>query len=269
MAKEKLTRSELISLVEAISRGDVKTVRAQLHGLTGVSIRVPQRKNRPARETLLMLAAEQGDLPIVRLLISLRANVNEINEFRQSALWYAVRKNQIATVNLLLKSGTDPNQVTVDGDSILHEVAAGSINVKILRSLIKNGADPRITNKLGCSALHIAAFHGRTEVVQVLIRAGADVNHRDRHSQGPLTCAISRNHKDVATLLLKNGANPRLQPEALGVAASEGHLQFVKMLIENGWDVRSKSHQGRTPLQHARIRKHKTVIGALTDAGAS
>lgn len=269
MVNVKRTRSELMSLVEAISCGDVKTVRAQLQGLTGVSIRVPQRKNRPARETLLMLAAEQGDLPIVRLLISLGTNVNEINEFRQSALLYAVRKKQIATVNLLLKSGANPNQVTVDGDSILHEAAAGSIDVKILRSLIKHGADPRITNKMGCSALHIAAFHGRTDVVQVLIRAGADVNHRDRHSQGPLTCAISRNHKDVATLLLKNGANPRLQPEALGVAASEGHLQFVKMLIENGWDVRSKSHQGRTPLQHARNRKHKTVIGALTDAGAS
>jgi hypothetical protein len=40
-------------------------------------------------------------------------------------------------------------------------------------------------------------------------------------------------------------------------------------LIKNGWDVHSKSHQGRTPLQHARNRRHKSVICALVAAGAS
>lgn len=54
----------------------------------------------------------------------------------------------------------------------------------------------------------------------------------------------------------------------LGVAAWEGHVGFVKQLIENGWNIDSKSHQGRTPLQHAKTRKHKSVIRMLIDAGA-
>lgn len=265
----KPTRSELIMLVEALLSGDIKAVRAQLHGATSVNVRLPQRKNRPARETPLMLAAERGYLPIVRLLISLGTNINEANGFRQPALLYAVRENHVSTVNLLLKSGATPNLVMVDGDFVLREAATSSIDLQICRSLLKSGADPCIANKMGSTALHIAAFHGRADVARLLIRAGANVNHRDRHGHGPLTCAISRNHRNVATLLLENGADPRLQPEALGVAACEGHLQFVEKLIENGWDVHSKSHQGRTPLQHARNRKHKSVICALIDAGAT
>ena len=265
----KPARSELILLVDALLSGDIKAVRAKLQGATSVSVRLPQRKNRPARETPLMLAAERGHLPTVRLLISLGTNINETNEFRQPALLYAIRENHVSTVNLLLKSGADPNLVMVDGDFVLREAATSSIDLKICRSLLKSSADPRIANKMGSTALHIAAFHGRADVARLLIRAGANVNHRDRLGHGPLTCAISRNHKNVAILLLENGADPRLQPEALGVAAWDGHLQFVEKLIENGWDVHSKSHQGRTPLQHARNRKHKSVICALIDAGAN
>ena len=76
-------RSELILLVDALLSGDIKAVRAQLQGATSVNVRLPQRKNRPARETPLMLAAEQGYLPVVRLLISLGTNINDTNEFRQ------------------------------------------------------------------------------------------------------------------------------------------------------------------------------------------
>ncbi|XZE52528.1 ankyrin repeat domain-containing protein [Planctomycetaceae bacterium SH139] len=262
------SRSELSLLVEALLVGDTKAVRAQLRDTKSVDVRLPQRKNRPKRETPLMLAAERGCLPIVRLLISLGTNINATNEFRQTALLYAVRENQLSTVNLLLKSGADPNVVMVDGDFVLREAATSSIDLRICRALLKSGADPCSVNKMGGTALHIAAFHGRADVARLLIRAGANVNHRDHHGHGPLTCSISRNHKDVSILLLEHGADPGLQPEALGIAAWEGRLQYVKMLIERGWDVNARSHQGRTPLQHARNRKHKSVISALIDAGA-
>lgn len=262
-------RLELKLLVEAILNGDTKVVRAQLEGAKSVDVRLPQRKNRPARETPLMLAVERGYLPIIRLLISLGTNINLTNEYQQPSLLYAVRKNHVSAVKLLLKSGADPNLVMMDGDFVLREAATGSIDLQVCRSLLTSGADACMANRMGGTALHIAAFHGRADVAQLLIRAGANVNHRDRHGHGPLTCALSRNHKNVIFLLLENGADPRRQPEALGIAAWEGHLHSVKILIEYGWDIQSKSHQGRTPLQHARSRKHKSVISALIDAGAS
>jgi ankyrin repeat protein len=156
----------------------------------------------------------------------------------------------------------------MDGDFVLCEAATSSIDLRICRALLKFGADPCMANKMGSTARTHCCLSWTSGCGSVVDSPAANANHRDRHGHGPLTCAISRDHKDVATLLLANGADPRLQPEALGVAAWEGRLRFVKMLIANGWDVHSKSHQRRTPLQHARIRNHKTVIQALIDAGA-
>jgi hypothetical protein len=80
------------SACQSFLNGDIKAVRAHLRGSMSVNVQLPQRKNRPARETPLMLVAKQGYLPIVRLFISLGTNINETNEFRQPSLMYAVRK---------------------------------------------------------------------------------------------------------------------------------------------------------------------------------
>ena len=69
-------------------------------------------------------------------------------------------------------------------------------------------------------------------------------------------------------LILNQGADPGLQPEALGLAAWDRKMGFVKQLVNHGWDLHSKAHLGRTPLQHARNRKHRSIVKLLTAAGA-
>lgn len=69
--------------------------------------------------------------------------------------------------------------------------------------------------------------------------------------------------------LLKRGADPLKQPEALRLAAWEGMLQTVRILIAAGSDLNAPAWQGRTPLHHARRRKHRTVVAALLAAGAT
>ena len=69
-------------------------------------------------------------------------------------------------------------------------------------------------------------------------------------------------------LILNQDADPRLQPEALGLAAWDGKTGFVKQLVNHGWDVNSKAFKGRTPLHHARNRKHRSIVKLLTAAGA-
>ena len=93
----RIARSELKLLVQSLLTGDVRSLRSQLQGAPNVDVRLPQRQNRPAGETPLMFAVELGDLAIVRLLISLGADVNETNTFRQPPLLYAGRKNQVST----------------------------------------------------------------------------------------------------------------------------------------------------------------------------
>jgi len=164
---------------------------------------------------------------------------------------------------------TQEDLAMADGDLVLMEAATSAIDLRICRALIKYGADINRANRMRTTALHVAASQGRADIVRLLIRAGADLNHCDRHGHGTLSCAILRNQRDVARLLLKHAADPHRQPEALGLAVWEGNLELVKALINKGWDIHSKSHQGRTALQHARNRHHKSVIRALLDAGAT
>lgn len=248
---------------KAILCGDTRTVKSCLDDGVNVDGRLFKRKGRPQRETPLIIAAELGNVSIAKLLIGHGADVNGEAEFHITALDNAISFNHPTMVNLLLKSGAE-----IKADCLIL-AATTKVDLRITRSLLKHGADPNALNKsFRQTAVHMAAFHDRTDVARWLIRAGADVNIRDNHGHGPLSCAIMRNSKEIFLLLLNQGADPKLQPEALGLAARDGKIGFVKMLIDQGWELHSKAHQGRTPLQHARSRKHSSIVKVLTEAGA-
>ena len=67
--------------------------------------------------------------------------------------------------------------------------------------------------------------------------------------------------------VLKRGADPRKQPEALGLAAKQGMLQAVRKLLAGGFDPNTRAWYGQTSLHHARKRKHRAVVKALLAAG--
>ncbi len=164
---------------KALLSGDIRTVKSCLNDGFSVDGRLPARKSHPERETPLMIAAELGNLSIAKLLIERGADVNAEAEFHLTALANAIRFNHAAMVNLLLKSGT-----AIEADSLIH-AATTKIDLRITRSLLKYGADPNAQNKsFRQTAMHMAAFHDRADVARLLIRAGADVNIRDKHGMG-------------------------------------------------------------------------------------
>ena len=249
-------------MLKALLSSDTRSVKSCLDDGFNVDGRL-ERKGRPQRETPLIIAAELGNVSMARMLIGRGADVNAEAEFRITALVNGITFNHPTIMNLLLKSGAE-----IKAECLIH-ASTSKIDLRITRDLLKYGADPNAQNKsFRQTAMHMAAYHDRTDVARLLIRAGADINIRDKHGHGPISNAISHNSKAMFNLLLKAGADPCLQPEALGLAAWEGRIAYVKQLIEHGWDVNSKAHQNRTPLQHARNQKHKSIVKTLQEAGA-
>ena len=72
----------------------------------------------------------------------------------------------------------------------------------------------RRNNALEWAPLHYAAIHGRTEVVELLIAEGADVNAKSKVDLTPLHWAITYNHPETVTLLRKHGGKTKKELEA-------------------------------------------------------
>jgi len=78
----------------------------------------------------------------------------------------------------------------------------------LVRELLRTCTNIDVVNKFGSSPLLIAALNGHLEVVDILIKKGANVNHRGPDLWTPLHAACFYGHMEVACLLLGYGADP-------------------------------------------------------------
>ena len=121
-------------------------------------------------------------------------------------------------------------------------------------------------------SFHDAVDEGYLEVVKQHLAASPNVNAKDVNGSTPLYIAAGRGHKEVAALLIANGADVNAKTNKYGWtplhrAASEGHKEIVELLIANGANVNAKDEAGKTPLDSATsevadlIRKHGGKTG--------
>lgn len=98
------------------------------------------------------------------------------------------------------------------------------------------------------TALTLASFQGRTEVVKLLLAYNANVEHRAKTGLTPLMECASGGYVDVGNLLIAAGADTNASPvqqtkdTALTISAEKGHEKFVRMLLNGdaAVDVRNK-----------------------------
>lgn len=69
-------------------------------------------------------------------------------------------------------------------------------------------------NKYGDRAIHHAAFGNEPAVIELLAKAGADLNIRNNRRQTPLHIGVNKGYYGVVKTLLKLGCHPSLQVSA-------------------------------------------------------
>jgi ankyrin repeat protein len=75
--------------------------------------------------------------------------------------------------------------------------------------LLKSGANPNATQEGGWTALHGAAQAGQRGMVEALLASGADVNLRAGNQQTALDMALINGHQEVASILEALGSGGR------------------------------------------------------------
>ncbi len=112
----------------------------------------------------------------------------------------------------------------------------------------------------------------KTQVVRYLVEAkGADVNVAPRGSEQPLFTAVMKRATDIVQLLLSAGADPNIEHSRsipLCVAVRNGDPDSMKLLLEAGADVNHEDTWGRSPLMSALSRGNAQCVKGLLEAGA-
>lgn len=142
---------------------------------------------------------------------------------------------------------------------------------EIVRLLLSSGADPNLANADNFTPLMVAQQGGNIDVVRQLLDAGAYVDDVDDMRCSALEVACQLQRVEAAHLLLKNGADPNVDPRRsfrsapLIYACRYGLKSLVRELLERGADVYVTDGIGETPLSWATRMGHEDIADMLRE----
>lgn len=205
----------------------------------------PEPANAPAASKAtpaLHAAASRGDLELVQTLLDTsEQQVDEQDASGATALLVAAREGHLPVVELLVARGAGAAAAT------------------------KNASTP----------LMLAALHGRTPVVAFLLAqcpaAKSSIDAINGSNYSALHCAASEGHVEVVRLLLDHGADKEVTADGwrpLHVACSKEHTAVVALLLSRGASVDAVMQDGITALHFVALQCSVELAGLLLDAGA-
>ena len=118
----------------------------------------------------------------------------------------AADDGNLLVVRPLLIAGADVNMGNTNDDTPLH-MASSRGHLEVVRALLAAGAPVNKSNNFGDTPLHRASlggyFKGHLEVTRVLLSAGADMNRCNNDGNTPLDLASKNEHWNIVDLLLR------------------------------------------------------------------
>lgn len=165
---------------------------------------------------------------LIKRLIQLGASVNETYINGDTALHMAAADEWPDNVAALLESGADPNVLNMYGlsplDQALSKEEPQEISSEIVQLLLAAGANPNGGMSKGFKPLFMSAFLGRADVVESLLNVGADVNYRYFLPPERVPVMLNNNEKEI----VMNGGTP------LMLAVSKDNFAAARSLLAFG-----------------------------------
>ena len=160
-----------------------------------------------------------------------------------------------------------------DGRTLLTRASFGA-HIRFVKYLVDDlGADVDLADKDQITPLMEAAASENIPVVKYFMEKNADVNTTNKLGADALTIALASGDPELATILLKNGANANLKWNKKGLthlmnAARNGHSAVVSVLIAHQARINDQDDLGNTALHYAAAQGFKEIVNELLRAGA-
>lgn len=168
-----------------------------------------------------------------------------------TAVLYAVWNNHKTVVELLLDNGSCI-ETNYSGRTLLATAVKEQRDVSIVKLLLDRNADIETKDYKNRKLLsQVGNHHLGTEITEMLIEYGADLEARHDHGMTPLMNAVYYGNSQITEALIKRGANLEARDDygrtPLMVVEND-HKAIVKILLENGANIEAKDNDGMTPL---------------------
>ena len=164
------------------------------------------------------------------------------------------------------------NASQADGMTALHW-AAYQDDLDLVDRLLRAGANPRASNRYGVTPLSLACTNANVAMVERLLEAGADPNASLPGGETVLMTAARTGRVGAVRALIARGADVHAKESREGQtammwAAAEGHVEVLEALIQAGADFKTPLDSGFTPLLFAVREGRIGAVKALLKAGA-
>ncbi|KAL4915400.1 ankyrin repeat-containing domain protein [Aspergillus aurantiobrunneus] len=212
-----------------------------------------------------------NDLPAMRELIRLGADVNYVNSSGKSVVDVTLPTPGVDALTILLDAGADISTPKADGTSVLHQYGVCEDNIQFL---IEHGADIHAVGPDNQTPLHAAVErdneYDEYQGILPLLKAGISAEARDYKGETALHIAV-RADPHVTRLLLQGGADVNARNAAgatpLHIAAGDerNDAEIQDLLINARADVAAEDNLGCTPLHVAAVENNKSLFKRLLD----
>ena len=222
-------------------------------------------------ETPLHEVAKKGNYNCVKLLIKAGADVNEKSS-RATRVGYQGPSDADLCAELRYKIRTDVDDSYYGDDALMF--ATENESIECVNLLLKAGANVNSESYNGNTALNAAASKGALECVKTLVEAGANVNYANGnlHGNSALLLATNGSHFQCVEYLVKSGAIVNMRNDdgstPLMDAAKEGNAALINFLIAEGADVNVADNRNHSALSFAALHGQNKNIKLLLQAGA-
>ena len=188
-------------------------------------------------------------------------------------LFQGIREGNLYLLNFALTLGASVNargNPSYTGNATLI-YAVMCRNKEIVKVLLDKGVNVNAQGRSNRTALIYAAMnrHQDTQMLEILINAGADLNIKDAEEYTALRWAIIGKYTKLIHALIKAGADPNIKGsigENALFPALRNHLDvdIIQMLIDAGADVNAPNYNGWSPLMFAKYGGYSLSPEVLT-----